>query len=314
MIEIEKVMRKITIIALALVVSACGQKKDEWVPTTGAKVDLSVSIQSASPATKTYLVQDGDHLYARWSADDRLNLFFDSWEDGAKPALSMPNSSENEDVALFEGMVREILDGSHKVYAYSAVAGFKAAKGERKLNFNIPEVQTSGDGTYDPTVDIVVNRAYHLVVKESKPEAVISDMRFLRPLATVIVKVNNKTSKNLSAEKINKITLQSGANVVLSGNLQWDFDTEAVTPLSGSPTVTANLSKPQAIDGTSFSYMLTCPVTLPQGSTMKVTFETEHYRIVKTSANLAKDFSFPSNKITSLVVNLNEDDTQIQNK
>lgn len=304
-------------IALAALLSltACFGHKEDTAPvaTTGAKLDIALCVVTASPVTKTALVQEtgGDrelHLHARWTADDRLGVFIDDWDEATRPELEMDNDSEVTGPASFSGVIKDILDGSHKLYAFCSKSHI-GPKGGHKLDFEVPEQQNSGEGIYDQDADTVVNDPYYIVFKPDDSEATIRDMVFTRPLATVAVQVKNNTSTDLSAEKIHKITIESSADIALSGTVQWDYESGSLNILDGKKRVTANLAPPLAIDGVSNAYLLLPPVTLPEGSSLVVTLETEHYKIVKTASGIPAGYIFSGNRLSALLVNLNEADT-----
>lgn len=306
-------------IALAALLSltACSDHKEETVPvaTTGAKVDIALSVVTASPVTKTALVEetggDGEqHLHARWTADDRLCVFIDNWDEGSHPELEMVNDSGITGPASFSGVINNVLDGSHKLYAFCSQS-YIGPEGGHKLDFEVPEQQNSGEGIYDQNADIVVNDPYYIVFKADDSEATICDMVFTRPLATVAVQVKNNTSTDLSTERIHRVSIESSADIALSGKVQWDYESGNLSILDGKKRVSASLTPPMAIDGVSSAYMLFPPVTLPEGSSLVVTLETDHYRIVKTASGIPAGYIFSGNRLSTLLVNLNESDTYV---
>ena len=292
---------------IAVALTSC-EKKEEWVQSTGAKVDLTLSIVSSSPSTKTTLEVDNSKTFVRWAASDKLYVMLDSWKDGDTPLFSMSNSGT--ETAKFESMARDISDGSHNVYAFSSNSGYDL-KADRKIQLNVPENQAPGDGTFDYAADIVANRRYHLVVKAGEDHATINDMRFYRLLSTVMVSARNKSSKDLSGERIKKITLESDApGIALTGSILYDFDSESSSTVSAIPRITATLSSPIEIESEEMAYILLAPATLPQGSTLVATLETDHYRITKT-VSVPQDMPFNANKMSSLTLTLQDSDTVI---
>ena len=294
---------------VAVALTSC-EKREAWVSSTGAKVDLTLSLVTHSPSTKTTFEVEGSDTYVRWTASDKLNVLFDSWKDGAAPILSMPNSSSSTGTGKFEGMALGIPDGSHMVYAFASDSGYEL-KADTKIQFNILDTQAPGRNTFDPAADIVVNRRYHLVVKADEDHAIIDDMSFNRIPSTVMVSVYNKTDKDLSGERISKITLESNAQgLALTGAFIYDFEKGNLKIVSAIPKVTATLSTPLEIGSGDKAYILIAPVTLPEGSTFKVVMETEHYRISKT-VSLPEDMPFSADKVSSLTLNLQDSDTVI---
>ena len=308
------------LISAAVVTSSCGEK---WYPSTGAKVDLTLSIVSSSPATKTAIEQADGHTYARWNSGDKLCVFMDSWKDGETPLYQMTNSSESTDKGIFEGVAKDVPDGSHLLFAFSTKQDYQA-KAERKILFNVPQDQTPGVNTFDPAADIVTNmgnekkyNGHYIVINSDQSSASISDMRFHRILGTVMVgvSVNESSTKYqyLTGEKVKKITLESKAQgIALTGSILWDFDAQSTSTVSANPKVVATLSSPIKIGSEDKAYILTAPVTLPNASTLVATIETEHYRIVKT-VTLPQDIPFPANKISSLSLSLKDADTTVEN-
>lgn len=281
------------------------EKKDQWVPTSGEKVDLSVSIVSSAPTTKTALESTDSYTYAFWTSSDILNVMFDNWEDGATPLLSLQNTSTSG-TGEFKGMARGVPDGSHYLYAFATNSGFEA-KSPRKVLFNVPEIQAVGHGTFDPHADIVASRRYQILVKADNNHVTINDMPFYRLLSTITVSVGNKTSDDFSGEKIKTITLESKAQgIALTGSILYDFDSESASTVSAIPKVTANLTSPLAIGNGDKVFILIAPVTLPKGSILIATFETEHYSICKT-ITLPQDMPFSPDKLSTLTLNIDSD-------
>ena len=320
-IHIERSMHRhiIHILALAAIITSCtAPKKDDIVPSTGAKVDLTLKITSVSPSTKTSIEEhtgeDGKSTFGlNWSKGDRLGLFLDTWESGGKPALEMANTAEDGENASFQGLLKDILDGSHTLYTYSPASTLKGTEGQSKLNFAIPSEQHVSGGSFDPAADIVVGKGYNIVVKADNPVAEINNIRFSRILATVMVSVSNKGTAKLDGETIRKITLTSKMpDAALSGTIQWDYESESISVISARNTVSAELEKPIPLDGTASAYILLNPITLSKGSSFVTTLETQKHRITKTIASLPQDLNFPGNNISALKLSITDADTVIQ--
>ena len=309
----------IHILALAAILTSCtAPQKDDIVPSTGAKVDLTLKITSVSPSTKTSIEEhtgeDGKSTFGlNWSKGDRLGLFLDSWESGGKPALEMANTAEDGENASFQGLLKDILDGSHTLYTYSPASALKGTEGNNKLSFSIPSVQHTAGGSFDPSADIVTGKAYKIVVKADSPVAEINNIRFSRLLATVMVSVSNKGTAKLDGESIRKITLSSKMpGAALSGAIQWDYESESISVISADNSVSAELEKTIPLDGTASAYILLNPITLSKGSSLVATLETQKHRITKTIASLPQDLNFPGNNISALKLSITDADTVIE--
>ena len=312
-------MRKpiIHILAITAILTACTAPKDNAVPSTGAKVDLTLKITSVSPSTKTFIEKhsgdSGASYGLKWSKGDKMGLLIDSWETSGKPAIEMENTASSGENAIFQGLLRGIPDGSHTLYTYSPVSALIGTEKDNKLNFTIPSEQHISGDSFDPSADIVVGKGYKIVVKADNPVAEIADIRFTRLLATVMVTASNKGSANLEGESLNKITLISKMqDAALSGSIQWDCAGESLSVESANNTVTAILEKPIPIDGTTPAYILINPTTLAKGSSLIATIETGKYRITKTISSLPQDLSFPGNNISALNLSITDADSVIE--
>lgn len=308
----------IPIVAIAAILTSCLGKKDDLVPSTGAKVNLTLKITSVSPSTKTYIEEhtgeDGKSTFGlNWSKGDRMGLFLDSWGSGEKPALEMANTAEDGENASFHGRVKDILDGSHTLYTYSPASALKGTEGKNKLNFEIPSEQQTAGESFDPSSDIVVGKGHKIVVKADSPVAEINNIRFSRLLATVMVSVSNKGTAKLDGETIRKITLTSKMpGAALSGTIQWDYESESISVISADNSVSAELEKTIPLDGTASAYILLNPITLSKGSSLDATLETQKHRITKTIASLPQDLNFPGNNISALKLSITDADTIIE--
>ena len=319
-IHIERSMHRhiIHILALAAIITSCtAPKKDDIVPSTGAKVDLTLKITSVSPSTKTYIEEhtgeDGKSTFGlKWSNGDRLGLFLDSWGSSAKPSLEMENTAADGEDASFQGMLKDVLDGSHTLYTYAPASALTGTE-QGKLIFEIKPEQFTGGGSFDPSADIVVGKGYKIVVKADNPIAEINNIRFSRLLATVMVSVSNKGTVKLDGESIRKITLTSKMpGAALSGTIQWDYESESISVISADNSVSAELEKPIPLDGTASAYILLNPITLSKGSSLVATLETQKHRITKTIASLPQDLNFPGNNISALKLSITDADTIIE--
>ena len=314
-IHTERHMHKhiILITALAAILPSCTAPKDELVPSTGAKMDLTLKITSVSPATKTYIeerTEGGETTYIpKWAKGDKIGLFLDSWSSNAKPVLEMENSSSNGSDASFQGVLRDIPDGSHTIYTFYPASALIGTEKDNKLSFSIPEVQHIGN-SFDPAADIVIGKGYRIVAKTDSPEANINNIQFSRILATVMIDVANKSKASLDGEKIRKITLTS--NSALTGTIQWDYSNEGISVISASKSVTAELGTPIPIDGKTPAYVLINPVTLEKGSSLVATLETDKHRITKTISSLPQALSFPGNKVSALKLNITDTDSTVE--
>lgn len=309
----------IPILALAAILTSCtAPQKDDIVPSTGAKVDLTLKITSVSPSTKTSIEEhtgeDGKSTFGlNWSKGDRLGLFLDSWESGGKPALEMANTAEDGENASFQGLLKDILDGSHTLYTYSPASALKGTEGKNKLSFSIPSVQHTAGESFDPSADIVTGKAYKIVVKADSPVAEINNIRFSRLLATLMVSVSNKGTAKLDGESIRKITLTSKMpGAALSGAIQWDYESESISVISADNSVSAELEKTIPLDGTASAYILLNPITLSKGSSLVATLETQKHRITKTIASLPQDLNFPGNNISALKLSITDADSTVE--
>ncbi|MBR5403168.1 MAG: fimbrillin family protein [Bacteroidales bacterium] len=308
----------ISVFVLAGMLSSCLESKDELVPSTGAKVDLTLSISSVSPATKTVIEEhtgdDGKTAFSiKWAKGDKLGVLLDSWGSKQEPALVMDNTSASTESASFQGIIRDILDGSHFLYTFSPASALLGTEGENKINLAIPTEQHLPNNSFDPTADLVAGKSYHIVVKANNPFAEISNIRFSRILATIIVRVVNNGKKNLEGEKIRKITLTSNmADAALTGSIQWDYASESISVLSANNSVTAILESPISIDGESSAFILVNPITLSKGSSLVVTMETDKHRITKTISSLPQDLVFPGNNVSALKLTITDADTMIE--
>lgn len=320
-VHIERSMHRhiIHILALAAIITSCtAPKKDDIVPSTGAKVDLTLKITSVSPSTKTYIKEhtgeDGKSTFGlNWSKGDRLGLFLDSWESGGKPALEMANTAEDGENASFQGLLKDILDGSHTLYTFAPASALNGTEDQNELNFAIPSEQHVPGESFDPAADIVVGKGYNIVVKADNPVAEINNIRFSRILATVMVSVSNKGTVKLDGESIRKITLTSKMpGAALSGTIQWDYESESISVISADNSVSAELEKTIPLDGTASAYILLNPITLSKGSSLVATLETQKHRITKTIASLPQDLNFPGNNISALKLSITDADTIIE--
>ncbi len=303
----------LALISALIMVQGCTKQK-VIVPTTGAKVDLTLTIDSPSPATKTTIIrhtEDGkDYFYNRWTANDRMGIYMDNWANGDKPALEMTNTSSSEEKGLFEGLIPQVLDGSHCLYAFYPTWLFEGVQDGHRINMEIPDSQYPGVDTFDPKADIVMGKEYDIVVKTDQPHMTISNMSFSRILATVQVAVYNKaTSVDLSKEKIHSISIETFMpGAALTGTIQWNFDNQTITVIDGSSEVEADLTTPVGIDTDEGIFLVVNPVTLAAGSKLVCEIETDKYEITKSTASLPMEVSFKSGKISLLKINITDSD------
>ena len=294
----KKILFPVLLGALAAV--SCQREMD----VTG-KGDVSITVTTAAPDTRTFIENDGTAWIPNWNTGDVLGVMVDA--NYGSP-VSLTNAADPGRTGTFTGTLKDVADGEHELTAWYP-KDLKAGRSESVHKYvleteqNLPSLTT-----FDPEMDLLVGLPATFTVADGK--ANVDNMRFRRVFTVVKVTLKDESTL-LAGKKVSRVALTAAAT--LTGKVNVEITTGDITKWeNASSTVAGNYAGDDfTIDGTHAAFLLVNPTTLASGSvlTLDVTTDDDNLLISK-SVTLPKEVVFAENKVTSLNFTLTDDNVQ----
>lgn len=304
----KKIMKLFVYVAAAAMTLASCQKNEMDAPvkknvhfTIKAGIETKTSIEETPAGDKTIYTPS-------WTVGDMIGVMFELG-DAKKKDTEFTAKTVKNGVATFEGKYTfatndgGIVDG--QLYAFYPSAAFSKSYSDGEVCLDLKAVQEPTSSSFDPSCDLLIAKPCYYVAEATGEEASveIDDMYFARMMS--VLRINLK-SEFLSNETVKSVSFNA-EGMHLTGAMRFNlaegtFKGNQTT--SGNSEVKAEYSDDQvAVAGEKNSvYLVVAPVTIPSGTTLTFTIETENYDIVKT-------VTAPSEKVLPVgnvaVINLN---------
>ena len=312
----KKIMKLFVLVAAAAMTLASCQKNEISGPV---KQEVYFTIKADFEETKTAITDNGDKTYTpTWANGDKIGVLF-ALEEKAQ-AVEFANTADAGETATFEGkhaftVVEGASEVSGNLYAFYPSSAFDKEKtiysnGEIRLDLNVRQNPTST--SFDPSCDLMIAKPCYYVAEATgeSVEVLVDDMYFARMMSVLRINLN---STHLSNETVKSVSFDA-EGLDLTGAMRFNLETgKFVGNLSTSQDlseVTAVYSEedPIYVAGEKNSaYLVVAPVTIPSGTTLTFTIETENYDIVKTVTAPA-DMVMPAGNIAVINLTISEDD------
>ncbi|MBQ6689309.1 MAG: fibronectin type III domain-containing protein [Bacteroidales bacterium] len=312
----KKIMILFVLVAAAAMTLASCQKNEISGPV---KQEVYFTIKADFEETKTAITDNGDKTYTpTWANGDKIGVLF-ALEEKAQ-AVEFANTADAGETATFEGkhaftVVEGASEVSGNLYAFYPSSAFDKEKtiysnGEIRLDLNVRQNPTST--SFDPSCDLMIAKPCYYVAEATgeSVEVLVDDMYFARMMSVLRINLN---STHLSNETVKSVSFDA-EGLDLTGAMRFNLETgKFVGNLSTSQDlseVTAVYSEedPIYVAGEKNSaYLVVAPVTIPSGTTLTFTIETENYDIVKTVTAPA-DMVMPAGNIAVINLTISEDD------
>ncbi len=306
-------MKLFVLVAAAAMTLASCQKNEITGPV---KKEVNFTIKADMAETKTAITDKGDGTYSpTWKGGDKIAVLFSEPTKDCKKDAEFVNANEDGAKAQFEGKhTFETEEGVEEVegtlYAFYPSSAFNKGYQDGTVRLDLPAVQNPTSTSFDPACDLLVAKPcyYYAAADGDAYDVLVDDMYFARLISVLRINLN---SDFLEDEIVKSVSFDADG-LRLTGAM-------AVDPIEGvlvKNNSTTDLSEvqamytetdPIAVSGEKNSaYLVVAPVTIPSGTTLTFTIETENYDIVKT-INAPADMEMPAGNIAVINLTIKEE-------
>ncbi len=298
----KKIMKLFVLVAAAAMTLASCQKNEISGPVTK---EVHFTINAGIAETKTTITDNGDGTYTpSWRNEDKIGIFFtEPTEKVSKVEAEFSNTKEDGETASFEGTAS--VEGEGTFYAFYPSSAFNQHYGDGTIRLDLPASQKPTSTSFDPACDILVAQPCDYIADGET--VVIDNLYFARLMSVLRVNLVGDYAKDQIVESFS-VEVDVNANVDITGNAKVDYKNATISAWNNGNinrnVVTATYTNEEyiTIAGTNnAAYLVVAPVTIPSGTTLTFTIETENYDIVKTVTAPA-DMVMPAGNIA--VINL----------
>lgn len=307
-------MKLFVLVAAAAMTLASCQKNEITGPV---KKEVNFTIKADMAETKTAIIDNGDGTYRpTWKGGDKIAVLFSEPTKDCNKDTEFVNTNEDGAIAQFEGKhTFETEEGVEEVegtlYAFYPSSAFNKGYQDGTVRLDLPAVQNPTSTSFDPACDLLVAKPYYYYAAADGDayDVLVDDMYFARLISVLRINLN---SDFLEDEIVKSVSFDADG-LRLTGAM-------AVDPIEGvlvKNNSTTDLSEvqalytetdPIAVSGEKNSaYLVVAPVTIPFGTTLTFTIETENYDIVKT-VSAPSDMIMPAGNIAVINLNIKEED------
>ena len=307
----KKFMKSFVLVAATAMALASCQKNANDITTT-QEVHFTIK---AGIETKTFISDNGNGTYTpSWTKGDKIGVAF-----GAPgKSTEFENKSDDGIIASFEGKssfkVGEADEVSGNMYAFFPSSAYNKVYDNGEVRLDLAATQYPSSSSFDPSCDLLISKPCFYVAEAtgSEVEVLIEDMYFARMMSVLKVNLN---SEFIADEPVKSISFKA-EGLKLSGAMRFNLDqgTFVGNQSTGDLSeVKAMYSEdPIVVSGEkNASYLVVAPITIPTGTNLTFTIETENYDVVKT-VTAKDDMPFPAGDIA--VINLNILETECDKK
>lgn len=296
----------VLVAAAAMALASC-QKNEITGPETQ---EVHFTIKADIADTKTFITDKGDKTYTpSWSKGDKIGVLF-ALEESAK-AEDFENTAEAGEEATFEGKhAFTVVEGASEVdgylYAFYPSSAFNKFYSDGGVRLDLKVTQYPTSTSFDPSCDLLIAKPCYYMAEATgeQTDVVIDDMYFARMMSVLRINLN---SEFLSNETVKSVSFDADG-VDFTGAMKFNL---ATGEFVGNQSTSQDFSEVKAVYSEedpivvagekNSAYLVVAPVTIPSGTALTFTIETENYDIVKTIKAPA-DMEMPAGNIA--VINL----------
>lgn len=310
----KKIMNIFVLVAAAAMAFVSCQKSEIY----GAKSQVvNFTITAGISDTKTTIVDNGDGTYTpSWNKGDKIGVILSS--ASTVKDTEFENTADDGEIANFQGKhTFEINEGNlveGDLCAFYPSSSFNKIYSNGEFRLDLIANQNPTSTSFDPSCDLLVARPCHYTADATGEEVdvKIAEMYFARLMSVIRINLNSKFLQN---EIVKSVSFEA-SNCKLVGGMRINPETGAFVENVSTghlSQVTALYSDdPIAVAGEkSSAYLVVAPVTIPTGTSLTFTIETENYDIVKT-VSAPEDMVMTSGGVT--VINLTIEETNCSAK
>lgn len=307
----KKFMKSFVLVAAtAMALASCQKNANDITTTQEVQFTIKAGIE-----TKTLITNNGDGTYTPyWTKGDKIGVAFDA----PGKSVEFENTSDAGIIATFEGKssfeVGDTPEVSGKMYAFFPSSAYNKVYDNGEVRLDLAATQFPSSSSFDPSCDLLIARPCYYTAEAtgSAAEVLIDDMHFARMMSVLKVNLN---SEFLADEPVKSISFKA-EGLKLSGAMRFNLDQGTFV---GNQS-TGDLSEVKAVYSEdpivvagekNAAYLVVAPITIPTGTNLTFTIETENYDVVK-AVTAKEDMSFPSGDIA--VINLNILETECEER
>lgn len=322
-------MKKILILlataAAAVCLAASCDRNEPVAPETPAgdliKTGISLKAKTAdAPESKTHIVATDDPdtgtatYTSHWDATGEslgLLLFKGSLTSANVP-VELPGE-DSEGSILFHKSNVDVEAGTNNMFLFYPYSAYDST-GDGYLVANLKSSQSPVLGSFDPSCDVMGYSTNNVNVVEGQ-DVVIENITLQRPMAIVRVRLNCGVDDKAYGEKVSSFKMALSIPMPLTGKFKVTTtgDVDIVTPAT-YVEATYDLAKTLIAigDATCNSvYLVTLPVTIPSGTDITFTIETQNYHgenaIVRTKT-VESNMTLQSGKVNVIDLKVRDKD------
>ncbi|MBO4634407.1 MAG: hypothetical protein J5669_03450 [Bacteroidales bacterium] len=286
-------MKKAFLIPFAvLALFSCDKESNGMLRPVIEGDEVTVTINTTSPkarTTKTTL----ENNVSYWSAGDKVSIIYNestsgNWVNKQSQALEKGGSKVS-----FTATLSPVPDGKYDAYAFYPANDLESSG--TKIRLNLPATQQPTGTSFDGNADILLSDAF-------VPVGTVSPT-FYRMGSILRVYPDNASLLNQSLLSFT-LTAQSD----IAGDLVVNPKTASADVLeNGSKTVTVTYDQEKRFklgNADNYVYMVVAPQTIPAGSKLVFSGETENYTFTRT-VDLANAIKLRAGRISPITVIIN---------
>lgn len=306
----------VLVAAAAMTLASC--QKNEINGPVNKEVHFTIRADFAE--TKTAITDNGDKTYTpTWAKGDKIGVLFSL--EGTAEKVEFENTADAGDIATFEGKhAFAVVEGASEVdgnlYAFYPSSAFNKMYSDGGVRLDLENIQYPTSTSFDPSCDLLIAKPCYYMAEATGEDAevLIDDMYFARMMSVLKINLN---SEFLTNETVKSVSFDADG-VDFTGAMKFNLETGEFV---GNQSSSQDLSEvkavyseedPIAVAGEKNSaYLVVAPVTIPSGTPLTFTIETENYDIVKT-INAPADMVMPSGNIAVINLTIAEENCTIK--
>ena len=285
----KKMMKTWVIVAVAAMgLTACQSDFEEQI---GVKNSVTIEFIADSAESRTSVDTSGDTPLFAWSESERFMVLEQT--TFLAEATNVTYTKEEDKAKITATFNPNIGHASYDYVTVYPAEGYVGANSLEDATLALPAEQTMGEGSYDPTADLMVSKVVTFDAQPTEAQMV----QFTRLAA-----VAKMSFKGLGTESVESATFTAEGKT-LAGQVTCNLTTPAeLTAVEGkgSDSVTVTTSDPATV-----VYFTLLPATLEAGDSYTVTVvtDTKIYRKTATIPD-GKSLIFESGMVTRFGVDL----------
>lgn len=287
----------------ALALASCNREANTPETPQGDRIQTNIVLKAKTAETKTHIVATdntaaGTSTYtSHWddSGESLGMLLYKSGITSSDVPVELPGESTADGIVFHKSAV-SVEAGTNKLFLFSPYSAY-VSTGDNYLVANLKTTQSPLVGSFDPACDVMGYSTDNINVVEGE-DIIIENITLQRPMAIVRVRLNCGVDDKAYGEKVSSIEMRLSASMPLTGQFKvtTSGSVDIVTPMN-YVEATYDLSTTLIAigDATCNSvYFVTLPVTIPSGTEITFTIETQNYsggdaivRTVTAESNMA---------------------------